>query len=151
MPTTRPRARRPRRFRGSSPRRGNAERAPGAVATQEKPLRTSQLPQSPRHVDVLPAVLLDQIDTAFLPPLQALEPIPGLRLAQVHLRQMIERHAESDAPVDLAEEIERPNAPEVAVRVAREHLEIEAVDVESHDAVRQGEIEEKTVDVTLVI
>jgi hypothetical protein len=53
--------------------------------------------------------------------------------------------------VDLAEQVERADAAEIAVGVTGEHREIEAVDVEADDAVREREIEEQPVDVGLVV
>src|SRR5882672_10573837 len=98
---------------------------------EEKPLGAPQIPKPPRDFDVLPAVALDQVDAPLLPPLEALQPVPRLRLAQVDLREVIQRHAEAHAPVDLGEEIQRADASEVAVGVAGQHREVESIDVEA--------------------
>src|SRR5258706_7787980 len=101
------------------------EKAPGAP----------QVPKPSRDLDVLPAVALDQVDPPLLPPLEALQPVPCLRLAQVDLREVIQGHAEAHASVDLGEQIERPDAAEVAVGVTGQHREVETIDVEADDSV----------------
>src|ERR1700710_2434185 len=102
------------------------------VAVEEEPLAPAVEGEGAEDLDVLPAILLDEVETALADPFERLQAIGGLPHAQRLQREVPHPHPEAEARGDVLQQVERrQGAREVLPRVAGEDQVVEALDVEA--------------------
>ena len=103
------------------------------------------------HLDVVSTVLLDQVDAPFLPPLQRLQAVGALADPQSRLRQVAQLQTEPELAVNVGEYVEGADARQVPRRVSLQDGDVESIDVVTNDPVGHRQVEQKPIDVLLVV
>ncbi len=126
---------------------GECERESDAFAAfgaeEQVPLVAGVEEEVAEEGDVLLAVAFDLVDAAFLPPLKGLQAVCTLGDAQGFLSEVAEGQTKAQARVDGLEQVEAGQVPQAVIRVALQHLVVEADRVETDHQIGGGEIGEE--------